>query len=37
MSDITAIDQSYHLDANVEVGKFTCVVPRRYELRRMDA
>ena len=27
MSDITGIDQSYHLDANIEVGKFTCLVP----------
>ncbi|MGD0008750.1 MAG: hypothetical protein ABSE93_09430 [Terriglobia bacterium] len=27
MSDITAIDQSYHLDANIEVGKFTCLAP----------
>jgi hypothetical protein len=27
MSDITAIDQSYHLDANIEVGKFTCLTP----------
>jgi hypothetical protein len=26
MSDITGIDQSYHLDANIEVGKFTCLV-----------
>jgi hypothetical protein len=25
MSDITAIDQSYHLNANIEVGKFTCL------------
>jgi hypothetical protein len=27
MSDITAIDQSYHLNANVEIGKFTCLAP----------
>jgi hypothetical protein len=26
MSDITGIDQSYHLDANIEIGKFTCVI-----------
>jgi hypothetical protein len=26
MSDITGVDQSYHLDANIEVGKFTCVI-----------
>ena len=25
MSDITAIDQSYHLNYNIEVGKFTCL------------
>jgi hypothetical protein len=25
MSDITAIDQSYHLNYNVEIGKFTCL------------
>jgi len=27
MSDITAIDQSYHLNANIEIGKFTCLAP----------
>jgi hypothetical protein len=27
MSDITAIDQSYHLNFNIEVGKFTCLAP----------
>ena len=27
MSDITGIDQSYHLNFNVEVGKFTCLSP----------
>lgn len=27
MSDITGIDQSYHLDANIEIGKFTCLTP----------
>jgi hypothetical protein len=27
MGDITGIDQSYHLDANIEVGKFTCLAP----------
>ncbi len=27
MSDITAIDQSYHLNENVEIGKFTCLIP----------
>jgi hypothetical protein len=27
MSDITSIDQSYHLDGNVEIGKFTCLIP----------
>ena len=27
MSDITAIDQSYHLNANLEIGKFTCLAP----------
>jgi hypothetical protein len=27
MSDISAIDQSYYLDSNVEIGKFTCLVP----------
>jgi hypothetical protein len=27
MSDITAIDQSYHLNANIEIGKFTCLSP----------
>ena len=27
MSDITAIDQSYHLNYNVEIGKFTCLAP----------
>jgi hypothetical protein len=27
MSDITAIDQSYHLNYNIEVGKFTCLAP----------
>ncbi len=27
MSDITSIDQSYRLDENVEVGKFTCLIP----------
>jgi len=27
MSDITAIDQSYHLAANIEIGKFTCLTP----------
>jgi hypothetical protein len=26
MSDITGVDQSYHLDANVEIGKFTCLI-----------
>jgi hypothetical protein len=26
MSDITGIDQSYHLDANIEIGKFTCLI-----------
>jgi len=26
MSDITGIDQSYHLDGNVEIGKFTCLI-----------
>jgi hypothetical protein len=26
MSDITAIDQSFHLDGNVEIGKFTCLM-----------
>ena len=26
MSDITGIDQSYHLAANIEIGKFTCVI-----------
>jgi len=26
MSDITGIDQSYHLDVNIELGKFTCVI-----------
>ena len=25
MSDITAIDQSYHLNYNIQVGKFTCL------------
>jgi hypothetical protein len=28
MSDITAIDQSFHLDENVEIGKFTCLSAR---------
>jgi hypothetical protein len=27
MSDITGIDQSYHLNYNIEVGKFTCLAP----------
>ena len=27
MSDITAIDQSYHLNDNIEIGKFTCLAP----------
>jgi hypothetical protein len=27
MSDITAIDQSYRLNANIEIGKFTCLAP----------
>jgi hypothetical protein len=27
MSDITAIDQSYHLNYNIEIGKFTCLAP----------
>lgn len=27
MSDISAIDQSYHLNANLEIGKFTCLAP----------
>jgi hypothetical protein len=27
MSDITSIDQSYHLNYNVEIGKFTCLAP----------
>ena len=27
MSDITAIDQSYHLNYNIEIGKFTCLTP----------
>lgn len=27
MSDITAVDLSFHLDGNVEIGKFTCLVP----------
>ena len=27
MSDTTSIDQSYHLDGNVEVGKFTALMP----------
>jgi hypothetical protein len=27
MSDISAIDQSYHLNYNIEVGKFTCLGP----------
>jgi hypothetical protein len=27
MSDISAIDQSYHLNANIEIGKFTCLAP----------
>jgi len=27
MSDVTAIDQSYHLNYNIEVGKFTCLAP----------
>jgi hypothetical protein len=27
MSDISAIDQSYHLNANIEIGKFTCLGP----------
>ena len=27
MSDITGIDQSYHLAANIEIGKFTCLTP----------
>jgi hypothetical protein len=27
MSDISAIDQSYHLNYNIEVGKFTCLAP----------
>jgi hypothetical protein len=25
MGDITGIDQSYHLNANIEIGKFTCL------------
>ena len=27
MSDITAIDQTYHLNYNIEIGKFTCLAP----------
>jgi len=27
MSDITGIDQSYHLNYNIEIGKFTCLAP----------
>ena len=27
MSDISAIDQSYHLNYNIELGKFTCLGP----------
>ena len=27
MSDITAIDQSYRINANIEIGKFTCLAP----------
>jgi len=27
MSDMTAIDQSYHLNYNIEIGKFTCLAP----------
>ena len=27
MSDITAIDQSYHLNYNIQIGKFTCLAP----------
>ena len=27
MGDITGIDQSYHLNYNIEIGKFTCLAP----------